>query len=180
MRSSATAAAVLLWCAAFGGVVVTSGTQSPVPNAGEFRPPPPPEQPIPFSHKGHALAGIECLECHQTARTDDWATLPSEASCMSCHKIERKDAAAIQRLADFASRGQAVPWRRVYRLPEYVYFSHAVHLASERMIGCPTCHGAVDEMEVVQKVKDTSMAACTECHKQHSAPILCDSCHERL
>ena len=35
-------------------------------------------------------------------------------------------------------------------------------------------------LEVMQKLKDTSMAACTECHKQHAAPVLCDSCHEKL
>jgi len=31
---------------------------------------------------------------------------------------------------------------------------------------------------VMQKVKDISMAACIECHKSHSAPVSCDTCHE--
>ena len=99
---------------------------------------------------------------------------------MSCHVTEAKDTTEIQKLAGFAARKEPVPWRRVYRVPDYVFFSHQTHLTSVKKFDCGTCHGDVANVEAVQKVKDTSMAACTECHKQHAAPTLCDSCHEKL
>lgn len=149
------------------------------PEAGEFRPPPAPVQPIAYSHKSHIAAGLTCAECHTTAETSERATIPPTAECMTCHAKERRDSPEIVKLAGFDSRKEEVPWRRVYRVPEYVYFSHAEHL-SNKSITCDTCHGDVASLDVMQKLKDTSMAACIQCHKQHSAPILCDSCHEKM
>jgi hypothetical protein len=31
---------------------------------GAYRPPPAPEQPIPFSHKQHATVVVNCADCH--------------------------------------------------------------------------------------------------------------------
>jgi hypothetical protein len=43
---------------------------------------------------------------------------------------------------------------------------------------CETCHGNVRELTEMQKLKDTSMAACMACHTEMAAPTRCDSCHE--
>ena len=151
----------------------------PPPPPGEFRPPPPPPQPIAYSHKQHLAQGFDCVFCHATARTDAHATLPPTATCMACHTAIKTDSPEIQKLKDFDARKEDVPWKRVYRLADYVYFSHETHAAADPAITCDTCHGNVRDMEMMQKVKDTSMAACMDCHKQRSAPILCDSCHEK-
>lgn len=154
--------------------------QEPAPiGAGDFRPPPPPVQPIAYSHTTHAAAGLQCAVCHTTATTEDHATLPPTATCMGCHATTRPDSPDVQKLAAYAARGELVPWRRVYRVPDYVYFSHATHMGSDRKLTCASCHGDVAEMTVMQKVRDISMAACIECHKTNTAPTECDSCHER-
>ena len=81
----------------------------------KFAPKPPPEQPLPFSHKVHAATGIKCTDCHTIRPPGDHAGLPAEAVCMGCHATVRKDSPAIERLAAFAKAGQRVPWVRVLR-----------------------------------------------------------------
>lgn len=180
--------AAVRWAAAGGAgmwvivcVVVSTAPQDPISvPVGEYRPPPAPQQPIGFSHRAHFIVGLECADCHTTAKSEDRATLPPVSTCMECHATERKDSPDILKLANYAARKEAVPWRRVYQLPDYVWFSHRDHMTSGASPSCATCHGEVAGMDVVRKVKDTSMAACIECHKQHKAPNLCNSCHETL
>ncbi len=186
-RAAAPAAFVILgatllsvaWLSAAGVVARAAPQEPPPPPApGVYRPPPAPEQPIAYSHKQHLAQGLDCVICHVTARTDSHATLPPTATCMGCHTTVKADSAEIQKLKDFDVKKEDVPWKRVYRLADYVYFSHEVHVAADSSITCETCHGNVRELDVMQKLKDISMAACVECHKQHSATIRCDGCHE--
>jgi hypothetical protein len=146
----------------------------------QYRPPPPPEQPIAYSHKVHVAGeGLECATCHKTATSEDRATLPPTATCMECHATVAADSPEIKKLQTFHAAKEDVPWKRVYRLPDYVYFSHKVHASAKPAITCDTCHGNLGEMDKTQKVKDISMAACVDCHKQRSAPIGCgNSCHD--
>jgi len=163
-------------------ISVTGAASPPLqdpPAPGTYRPPPAPAQPIAYSHKQHLAQGAACATCHKTATTDDHATLPPTATCMGCHATVKPDSAEIQKLKDFEQKKEEVPWKRVYRLPDYVYFSHRIHAAASPSITCETCHGNVREMDAMQKVKDISMAACIDCHKQRSAPITCgNTCHE--
>jgi hypothetical protein len=152
------------------------GAQAPT---GEFKPPPPPAQPIAYSHQTHLALDLQCTACHATAEKAEHATLPPTATCMQCHATVKTESPEIQKLAGYDARKEDVPWRRVYRLPDYVYFSHQIHAPADKSFTCDTCHGAVKDMAIMQKVKDTSMAACTECHTQRNAPKRCDSCHEQ-
>jgi hypothetical protein len=165
------------WTSATGVTAQAPASQEPAA-PGTYRPPPAPVQPIAYSHKQHLAQGLDCAACHVTSRTDSHATLPPTATCMGCHATVKTDSAEIQKLKDFDVKKEDVPWKRVYRLADYVYFSHKVHVASDPSITCETCHGNVRELDVMQKLKDISMAACVECHKQHAATIRCDGCHE--
>jgi len=141
--------------------------------------PPPPEQPLPFSHKDHLALSLECQICHVMPEPGHFATLPDSATCMACHDQILTESPAIHQLADFHKREEAVPWIRVYRIPDYVFFSHQEHVKRAN-IACEVCHGPVREMEQMQKVKDISMAACIDCHRQKEASIDCDFCHDPL
>jgi len=167
-----------VWSAVIAVTVATPTAQNPAAPAGTYRPPPAPEQPIAYSHKKHLAQGLECARCHQTAETEDHAKLPATSTCLSCHARVKTDSPDIQKLAAYDAKKEDVPWIRVYRLPTYVYFSHQVHMSTGKAVTCETCHGNVREMDVTQKVKDTSMPACIECHKQQSASVRCDACHE--
>jgi hypothetical protein len=137
-----------------------------------------PVQPIPFSHRTHiAAGGLDCKSCHPVPDPGDFATIPETSKCMSCHHTVKKDSPAVQRLADFHNDKKDVPWRRVYRIPDYVYFSHKAHLA--KGIACESCHGPVRERDVLRKEKETSMAACMDCHRAKQASLACNYCHEQ-
>lgn len=151
--------------------------QTPKP---PFVPPPPPQQPLPFSHKQHLGMGLLlCKDCHVMPEPGYFATLPDTATCMICHQKILRDSPAIEQLAASHQRGEAVAWKQVYRIPDYVFFSHKEHLA-QAQVTCEVCHGQVREMQQMQKVKDTSMDACMECHRQREASVECDFCHEML
>jgi hypothetical protein len=96
---------------------------------------------------------------------------------MGCHTNVKTDSAAIQKLAAYASTKKPVPWVRLYRIPDYVSFSHAVH-HKEADIGCDICHGRVAAREVLSKEKAISMASCMECHASRKAPNACNVCHD--
>ena len=139
--------------------------QTPVPSgeAKPFEPKPPPEQPLPFSHK------IE--------DPGFFAGYPATGTCMACHAAIKTDSPHIQKLAEFDKQGKDVPWVKVYKVPDYVYFSHEWH-HKEVKIACQECHGPVAEREVIFQEKATNMIACMACHDRHKASNECNLCHD--
>ena len=57
-----------------------------------------------------------------------------------------------------------IEWVNVHQLPEYAYFDHSRHVNSG--IGCVSCHGRVDQMEVVHRDQPLSMGWCLDCHRE--------------
>jgi len=143
----------------------------PAPPVGEA-----PSQPLPFSHKTHAPLGLKCLECHKTAAQSTGAGLPAESICMTCHVLIKRDSPSIQILAGFHSRKEPVPWVRLYRLPDFVYFSHKRH-HGKAQIACAACHGEVERRDVLSKAKSIGMQSCMRCHDERKANNNCDACH---
>jgi hypothetical protein len=134
------------------------------------------QQPIPFSHRAHTAAGVKCLDCHAIRKPGFAAGLPKEETCMACHSTIKTDSQSVQKLANYFKDKKPVPWVRVYRVPDYVWFSHESHKVAQ--IACETCHGPVAERDVLTKEKPTSMASCMECHAARKAPNECNFCHE--
>jgi hypothetical protein len=139
---------------------------------------PAPQQPIPFSHKTHVALGVKCLDCHPIRQPGFAAGLPKETTCMGCHVSMKTDSPHIQKLAQFNKSKQPVPWVKVYKVPDYVWFSHEVHY-KEAKIECVECHGPVATRDVIAKEKPTSMNACMDCHRQRNASNECDVCHDK-
>jgi hypothetical protein len=135
-----------------------------------------PQQPVPFSHKLHAgTRKIPCLYCHSNAERSRHATIPSTNVCMNCHLVVRTDRPAIQTVTKLYEEGKAIPWVRVHRVPDYVYFSHRWHVA--RGIACQTCHGQVQNMDVIRQAENLKMGWCISCHRQNKASQECNTCH---
>ena len=162
-----------------GTLVLAAQTPPPgAPTPVKKSTPLPIVQPIPYSHKQHLALGLECKTCHEVREPGDFAGIPATSKCMTCHVQIKKEIPAIQRLADYDKRKEEVPWKRIYRIADYVYFSHKVHLASGKAT-CESCHGQVRQRDVLFKEKDsTSMASCMDCHRENAVPITCDFCHE--
>jgi hypothetical protein len=146
-----------------------------------------PQQPINFSHKLHAgQMQIDCQYCHTGVAKYRKALVPSVNICMNCHTVARKDRPEIIKLTQYYQKENPIPWKRVYRVPDYVYFNHSVHV--NKGIKCETCHGNVKEMPVLEQVKGFTMTACLDCHRnaQENLPYLknikngpenCAACH---
>jgi hypothetical protein len=122
------------------------------------------EQPVPFSHKHHVGDdGIDCRYCHQSVEQSAFAGIPPLSTCMTCHSqlyTHQKPLAPL--LAAFES-GVPLHWQRVYKLPDFVYFNHGIHIA--KGIGCASCHGPVDEMPLMARNEHLSMQWCLACHR---------------
>ncbi len=129
-----------------------------------------PEQPVPYSHALHVgELGMDCRYCHTTVERAGMAALPPTSVCMNCHQRVRADSRKLLIVRESAATGLPVPWVRVHDLPDFVYFDHSAHLAAG--VGCVSCHGRVDRMEVVQQAEPLNMAWCLSCHR-HPEPNL--------
>jgi hypothetical protein len=123
-----------------------------------------PEQPIAYSHKLHAdELGIDCRYCHANVERSQEAMVPPTQTCMGCHAVVQKDSPQLAVLRDSWKGNKPVEWVRIHKLPDHVFFDHSVHLAAG--VGCATCHGRIDQMEVVRLDKPLSMGWCLECHR---------------
>jgi mono/diheme cytochrome c family protein len=138
---------------------------------------PAPKQPIEFSHIVHAGSyRIDCQYCHAGARRSTFAGLPSVERCMGCHKIVAAQGnPEIQKLHEHWNQKQAIPWVRIHKVPNYVYFPHKRHIAAG--LACQTCHGPVETMQRVAQIAPLSMGWCVECHSRRQAPLDCVACH---
>lgn len=58
-----------------------------------------------------------------------------------------------------------IEWTRIHNLPDHVYFNHAQHVSVGK-VECQTCHGPVEEMEVLAQYAPLSMGWCINCHRQ--------------
>ena len=123
-----------------------------------------PHQPIAYSHKLHAgELGIDCRYCHSNVERSQEAMIPSTSTCMGCHAIVKPDSEALSPLHDAWKSGEPVPWVRVHKLPDHVFFDHSVHLA--KGVGCVTCHGRIDQEVEVRLEAPLAMGWCLECHR---------------
>ena len=58
-----------------------------------------------------------------------------------------------------------IEWVRLHNLPDHAYFNHAQHVSVGK-VECQTCHGPVEEMEVVYQHAPLSMGWCVNCHRE--------------
>ena len=139
---------------------------------------PAPVDEIPFSHKVHAGdCAIPCLSCHVYAQESPVAGLPSGQKCMGCHKFVDKEKPAVQVLAARVRAGQPLRWTRVFELPDFVYFTHRVHLHFKEPVECTECHGDVKTMKVTRQDEPFTMGRCLTCHEQKNVRKDCWTCH---
>jgi menaquinone reductase, multiheme cytochrome c subunit len=129
-----------------------------------------PEQPVPYSHKLHAgNLGMDCYYCHYTVYKAAFAAVPTSETCMNCHARVKPTSNLLEPVRQSYATGQPVPWVKVHRLADYVYFNHSSHVTAG--VSCVSCHGRVDQMVQVKQVKPLNMNFCLECHR-NPAPYL--------
>ena len=167
-----------------------------------------PVQPIHYSHRIHAGDnGIDCKYCHASARVSKHSGIPSLNVCMNCHKSiyevapetateeyskefydgEIKKLYAAVGWSDeeqnYTGETQPVKWVRIHNLPDFVYFNHSQHVAVAG-VECQTCHGPVEEMEIMYQDAPLTMGWCINCHRETNVNVkdnaYYDKIHEEL
>jgi hypothetical protein len=122
------------------------------------------EQPVQFSHKHHAAElGIDCRYCHTSVEKAASAGIPATQVCMNCHKQIWLEAPYLEPVRASYASGDPIEWIRVHDLPDFVYFNHSIHVA--KGIGCASCHGRVDKMNLTLQESPLTMGWCLTCHR---------------
>ena len=153
-----------------------------------------PVQPIHYSHRIHAGDnGIDCKYCHSSARVSKTSGIPSLNVCMNCHKSISEVApetlaegteygvdynAEIQKLYEavgwdgtgYTGDSKPVKWIRIHNLPDFAYFNHSQHVVVGG-IECQTCHGPVEEMEIMYQHAPLTMGWCINCHRETDVKV---------
>lgn len=155
-----------------------------------------PIQPIHYSHRIHAGDNaIDCKYCHSAARVGKHSNIPSLNVCMNCHKNISEVAPEtlaegnefgvnyndeIQKLYDavgwdkstqkYTGKTTPVKWVRIHNLPDFVYFNHSQHV-SVAGVECQTCHGPVEEMEIMRQHSSLTMGWCVNCHRETNVKV---------
>ena len=149
--------------------------------------------------------GIDCKYCHSSARVSKTSGIPSLNVCMNCHKTISEVAdntqlegrneygvdynAEIKRLykavgwddAEQKYTGETSPvkWTRIHNLPDFAYFNHSQHV-SVAGVECQTCHGPVEQMEVVYQFAPLTMGWCINCHRETNVNIKGNAYYENI
>jgi len=158
-----------------------------------------PEQPIKYSHKLHAGdLGIDCKYCHSTVEVSKQASVPSVNTCMNCHKgVNLRDkyngevSPEIQKIynamdynpdakpgEEYGPNPKPVKWIRIHNLPDHAYFNHSMHTSAG--VSCQTCHGPIQEMEVVEQYSTLQMGWCINCHRERNIDVENNPYYEKL
>lgn len=157
---------------------------------------------------------IECTYCHSSARVSKHSGIPSLNVCMNCHKSiyeykgnpegpTQEDLAngytnefytkEIKKLykavgwdeenQQYTGESQPVEWVRIHNLPDFAYFNHSQHV-SVAGVACQTCHGPVEEMEIMYQYSPLTMGWCINCHRETNVKVegnaYYDKIHEAL
>ena len=153
---------------------------------------------------------IECKYCHSSARVSKTSGVPSLNVCMNCHKFiseykgnpegpSPEDLAngytnefytgEIQKLYDavgwdkdkgsYTGETKPVEWVRVHNLPDFVYFNHSQHV-SVAGVECQTCHGPVQEMEIMYQYAPLTMGWCINCHRETGVKMEGNKYYEKI
>lgn len=144
---------------------------------------------------------IECKYCHSSARVSKHSGIPSLNVCMNCHKsiYEYKgnpEGPSADDLANgytnefytkeikklykavgwdeenqkYTGESQPVEWVRIHNLPDFAYFNHSQHVEVGK-IECQTCHGPVEEMEIMYQYSPLTMGWCINCHRETEVQV---------
>lgn len=124
-----------------------------------------PPQPVAFSHAHHVgQLGIDCRYCHTSVENSGFANVPPTKTCMNCHQQIWQGADLLEPVRSSYKHNTPIEWNRVHNLPHYAYFNHSIHIA--KGVGCVSCHGRLDEMNLTGQNSTLLMEWCIACHRE--------------
>ncbi len=143
---------------------------------------------VPFSHKKHLGLSLECVGCHEGAKTSEKAgdvLLPSGSVCTQCHAPAPVKEPAELLVTKFNHKlHNSIPNINQVILAA-IRSGDYLAPASEELVdrlqgaeGCGACHRGLVESEAVTKAVFPHMADCLVCHSDIEPPFSCEKCHD--
>ncbi|MBK9519200.1 MAG: cytochrome c3 family protein [Anaeromyxobacter sp.] len=121
-------------------------------------------QPVQFDHRHHVQDDlIDCRYCHSSVDKAPSAGIPSTELCLACHSQVWNKSPLLDQVRASWFQDQPIRWTRVHKLPDFVYFNHAIHV--NKGVGCVECHGRVDQMAAIEQALPLTMGFCLDCHR---------------
>lgn len=159
--------AALALVSAFGGVWIAHARGTVV------------EQPIQFNHALHIRNNVSCIVCHPYYETTARAGMPGVNTCRRCHEGVIEVSSEQRKIEAYYESNREIPWQRVYKLPDYVYFSHRRHVVLGG-IQCKTCHGDIAHRQkpLTAPLVSLKMADCIACHTREQKKTQLNNVHE--
>jgi predicted CXXCH cytochrome family protein len=136
-------------------------------------------QPIAFNHRLHTEeVGVECGECHLYFEAGAHSGLPDGEICAGCHEEPMTESAEEAKLLGLIESGEGVTFRKLFRLADHVYYSHARHVGVAEL-ECAECHGAIAQTTTPpsRPLVRVDMDFCTGCHERLGVTNDCIACH---
>ncbi|MBI5442995.1 MAG: hypothetical protein HY900_17495 [Deltaproteobacteria bacterium] len=137
-------------------------------------------QPIAFNHKLHVVDnGLECVTCHVYVTSQPFAGLPDLEKCLECHRDPLTDSPEEKKLRSAAAKRQQLVWRRLYEVPDHVYYSHRLHVVAGKL-ECARCHGPIQSTTSppAHALNELTMEFCIGCHEKAGVTTDCIACHK--
>lgn len=162
-----------------GGVTLAIAAAGFATGRVAFRPSGRVAQPIQFDHRKHVGdLGIECSVCHEYYETGQHAGLPALETCMGCHEDPATESPEEKKLLVLAGSTPLPVFRKLFRLPDHVYYSHRRHVAIAGL-ECSTCHGdiAMTTAPPPRPLVRITMDTCVRCHDEKGVKTDCTHCH---
>jgi hypothetical protein len=82
---------------------------------------------------------------------------------MNCHAQIWTNAELLAPVRNSFANNTPIRWERVHRLPDFVHFNHSIHI--NKGIGCASCHGRIDRMNLTYQASPLTMDWCLSCHR---------------
>lgn len=136
-------------------------------------------QPIQFNHQKHVKeVGIDCSGCHEYYSTSEHSGLPSLATCGGCHTEALTKSPDEQRLLKLIASDTRPTFRKLFRMPDHVYYSHRRHVVAGEL-ACETCHGGIADSTAPPQtpLERITMEFCVNCHTERGVSAECTQCH---
>lgn len=118
------------------------------------------------------------MDCHKYAEENSRASIPNIETCRDCHDEVVSGSEEEAKLLSFVKENRRIPWRQIYAVPDYAYFSHRRHVKLGQL-ECSTCHGEVQNFTspISKPLKMVTMEWCMECHRRNQVSNDCYACH---
>ena len=122
-----------------------------------------------------------CMNCHkninQYTGAPDGSSIEGDLAAGYTNEFYTKEIKKLYKAVGwdeenqkYTGKSEPVEWVRIHNLPDFAYFNHSQHVTVGK-IECQTCHGPIEEMEVVEQFAPLTMGWCINCHRETEVQV---------